>query len=86
MRMGMGASVAGSPCSVAARRYPARMKVLMFYELAADGLAKAPAHFASHQARLREFHGRGVLLMRTFMDEVIYNRSGNEVTLIKRRK
>lgn len=30
-------------------------------------------------------HGRGVLLMRSFMDEVIYNAKGNEVTLIKRR-
>jgi CheY-like chemotaxis protein/anti-sigma regulatory factor (Ser/Thr protein kinase) len=29
--------------------------------------------------------GRGVLLMRTFMDEVVYNSSGNEVTLVKRR-
>lgn len=29
--------------------------------------------------------GRGVLLMRTFMDEVVYNDTGNEVTLIKRR-
>jgi len=29
--------------------------------------------------------GRGVLLMRTFMDEVIYNAKGNEVTLVKRR-
>ncbi|NNU43829.1 YciI family protein [Ramlibacter montanisoli] len=39
------------------------MKVLMFYELAEDGLSKARAHATSHQARLREFHGRGVLLM-----------------------
>jgi len=30
--------------------------------------------------------GRGVLMMRAFMDEVSYNRRGNEVTLIKRRK
>lgn len=30
--------------------------------------------------------GRGILLMRTFMDVVIYNDKGNEVTLIKRRK
>lgn len=30
--------------------------------------------------------GRGVLLMRTFMDEVVYNAAGNEVTLIKRRR
>ena len=27
--------------------------------------------------------GRGILLMRTFMDEVTYNDSGNEVTLVK---
>jgi hypothetical protein len=30
--------------------------------------------------------GRGVLMMRAFMDEVAYNPRGNEVTLIKRRK
>ena len=29
--------------------------------------------------------GRGLLLMRTFMDEVAYNEEGNQVTLIKRR-
>ena len=29
-------------------------------------------------------HGRGLLLMRTFLDEVHYNDRGNEVTLIKR--
>ena len=28
--------------------------------------------------------GRGLLLMRTFLDEVRYNERGNEVTLIKR--
>ncbi|MCA9088616.1 MAG: ATP-binding protein [Planctomycetaceae bacterium] len=28
--------------------------------------------------------GRGMLLMRSFMDEVVYNSKGNEVTLIKR--
>ncbi len=39
------------------------MKVLMFYELAEDGLGRVPVHMANHQARLREFHGRGVLLM-----------------------
>ena len=31
-------------------------------------------------------HGRGLPLMRTFMDEVIFNESGNEVTMIKRRR
>lgn len=30
--------------------------------------------------------GRGILLMRTFMDEVRFNAKGNEVTLLKRRK
>ncbi|MES1260202.1 MAG: ATP-binding protein, partial [Acidobacteriota bacterium] len=29
--------------------------------------------------------GRGLLLMRTFMDNVIYNDKGNEVTLFKER-
>ena len=29
-------------------------------------------------------HGRGLLLMRTFMDEVRHNTKGNEVTLVKR--
>ncbi|MCA9070358.1 MAG: ATP-binding protein, partial [Planctomycetaceae bacterium] len=29
--------------------------------------------------------GRGLLLMRTFLDEVHHNEQGNEVTLIKRR-
>lgn len=31
-------------------------------------------------------HGRGILLIRTFMDEVSYNRKGNQVTLVKRKK
>ena len=29
--------------------------------------------------------GRGIFLMKTFMDDVHYNKSGNEVTLLKRR-
>lgn len=39
------------------------MKTLMFYELAADGFATAPVYYNAHVARLKEFHGRGVLLM-----------------------
>jgi len=34
---------------------------------------------------LEKASGRGVLLMRTFMDEVAYNEVGNAVTMIKRR-
>jgi len=29
--------------------------------------------------------GRGILLMRTFMDEVAYNETGNQIALTKRR-
>lgn len=35
--------------------------------------------------RLALASGRGVLLMRSFMDEVTYNPSGNQVTLVKRQ-
>ena len=31
-------------------------------------------------------HGRGVLLIRTFMDDARYNSKGNQITLIKRRQ
>lgn len=34
---------------------------------------------------LESVSGRGVFLMRTFMDEVSYNAAGNELTLVKRR-
>ncbi len=37
-------------------------------------------------ANLEKASGRGLLLMRTFMDEVRYNEKGNAVTLIKRRR
>lgn len=36
-------------------------------------------------ANLEHLGGRGVLLMRTFMDDIRYNEKGNEVTMIKRR-
>ena len=36
-------------------------------------------------ANLEKPSGRGLLLMRTFMDEVQFNEAGNEVTLIKKR-
>lgn len=36
-------------------------------------------------ANLEQVSGRGVFLMRTFMDEVSYNAAGNEVTLVKHR-
>jgi len=36
-------------------------------------------------ANLEKVSGRGVLLMRTFMDEVVYSDSGDAVTLVKHR-
>jgi CheY-like chemotaxis protein/anti-sigma regulatory factor (Ser/Thr protein kinase) len=36
-------------------------------------------------ANLEKLSGRGVLLMRTFMDEVVYNDVGNVVTMTRRR-
>lgn len=37
-------------------------------------------------ANLEKPSGRGVLFMRTFMDDVAYNPTGNRVTLVKRRE
>ena len=37
-------------------------------------------------ANFEKVSGRGLCLIRTFMDEVFFNAAGNEITLIKRRK
>lgn len=37
-------------------------------------------------ANLEDLGGRGVLLMRTFMDEVLFNETGNQVTMVKRHR
>ena len=39
------------------------MKCVMSYQPASGGLAKAPANFPAHKARIDEFVARGVLLM-----------------------
>jgi uncharacterized protein len=45
------------------------VKFVMLYESADDVAAKAPAHFAAHLERIREFHGRGDLeMVGTFED------------------
>ena len=36
-------------------------------------------------ANMERASGRGLLLIRTFMDSVTYNASGNEITMVKRR-
>ena len=40
---------------------------------------------AADPANLDRPSGRGLLLMRTFMDDVRFNEAGNEVTMVKRR-
>jgi uncharacterized protein YciI len=39
------------------------MKCVVFYDVAADGMAKAQANFPAHKQRIDEFAARGVLLM-----------------------
>jgi anti-sigma regulatory factor (Ser/Thr protein kinase) len=39
---------------------------------------------SSPSVDLDQTFGRGLLLMQTFMDEVRYNQTGNEVILVKR--
>ncbi|HZN34133.1 MAG TPA: response regulator [Pirellulaceae bacterium] len=46
--------------------------------------AKVPA--AGRPGSLDPQSGRGLVLMRAFMDEVTFNAAGNEVTLLKRRE
>jgi uncharacterized protein len=44
-------------------------RYVLFYESASDVRAKAPLHFASHQARWKEFLDQGTLLLiGTFSD------------------
>ncbi len=38
------------------------MKVVAFYEVAPEALAKVMEFFPAHKSRLDDFHGRGVLL------------------------
>lgn len=49
------------------------------------GFDVAPVARSDDPAAITREGGRGLVLMRTFMDEVSYNAAGNEVTMIKRR-
>ena len=50
------------------------------------GCAPSELPDPTEPTNLEKLGGRGLLLMRTFMDEVRYNDVGNEVTLIKRKQ
>jgi DNA-binding NarL/FixJ family response regulator len=49
-----------------------------------EGPGFDPSSLPDPRENLDKVSGRGVMLMRVFMDEVTYNQFGNEVTLIKR--
>ena len=53
-----------------------------------DGNGFDPAKLADPRdpANLQKCSGRGLFLIRTFMDEVRFNDRGNEITMIKRRQ
>jgi len=67
---------------VAASVTPERMKV----EITDEGCGFDPAHLPdpTDPENLMKPHGRGVLMMRLFLDEVHWNDRGNHVTLIKK--
>lgn len=50
------------------------------------GFDVAPIADSDDPAALARRGGRGMVLMRTFMDEVSYNDCGNEVTMVKRKE
>lgn len=50
------------------------------------GFEPASVPAAGQPGSLDPDSGRGLVLMRSFFDEVTYNREGNEVTLVKRRE
>ncbi|MGQ0633885.1 MAG: response regulator [Planctomycetaceae bacterium] len=58
------------------------------YSIGDDGRGFDPSSLPdpTDPANLERPCGRGLLLMRTFMDDVIYNARGNEVTLLKNRE
>ena len=49
-----------------------------------DGFDPTSLPDPTEPANLEKTCGRGILLMRTFMDEITYSDCGNEVTLVKR--
>jgi CheY-like chemotaxis protein len=55
------------------------------YVIRDEGPGFAPAQLPDPKKANLEEMGRGLMLIRTFMDEVRLNEAGNEITLIKRR-
>jgi len=66
----------------AERQQPITGSILASFSLATTERS-LPFDFAAPAENLLAVSGRGIMLMRTFMDEVKYNAKGNAVTLIK---
>jgi CheY-like chemotaxis protein/anti-sigma regulatory factor (Ser/Thr protein kinase) len=58
------------------------------YVIRDDGNGFDPSHLPdpTDPANLERVSGRGLLLIRTFMDEVRHNDKGNEIVMVKRRR
>jgi CheY-like chemotaxis protein len=58
-----------------------------FYTIRDEGPGFDPSKLPdpTDPSNLERVSGRGLLLIRTFMDEVYHNEKGNEITMIKRR-
>lgn len=69
---------------VRARITPERAEYTIRDEGPGFAASSIPDH--SDPATLERESGRGLVLMRTFMDEVRFNAAGNEVTLVKERE
>ena len=63
---------------------PHELKLLVRDE--GPGFDVAPLAESDDPTTLDHEGGRGLVLMRTFMDEVTYNDNGNEVVMVKRRE
>jgi CheY-like chemotaxis protein/anti-sigma regulatory factor (Ser/Thr protein kinase) len=69
---------------VTARETPAEVVYVIRDE--GPGFNPATLPDPTDPANLEKASGRGILLIRTFMDQVTHNASGNEITLVKRRE
>jgi CheY-like chemotaxis protein len=63
---------------------PEELRILVRDE--GPGFDVVPVADSDDPAALAREGGRGLVLMRTFMDEVTYNDTGNEVVMIKRKE
>jgi anti-sigma regulatory factor (Ser/Thr protein kinase) len=75
------------------RRRRVRVKIIetresLTYVVCDDGPGFEPSSIPDplSEENIEKASGRGLFLIRTFMDEVHYNAIGNELTMVKRRK